>query len=921
MHDFLDDRLLYLKNTVKTTIANKFDDNVITDDENQISTLSIDGADFSSNDAPFLNDGEHTGKTNQERFEDYLSNDIKHHDWNLNVEEFEYRLSENFSVDFPTPYERTAYFNEMNSISSINIIAENTVTLEAPVGDVEFKDPWYLFTGDVQKENQNDAWISNDDPNWFTGAYNQSTGGIFLDEEYIPSQPNKPYYSVRVPVSQQIQINNRQHTFSLYEWTGDVGASIVNPNNRETPIVFNAANSTITAILKGTNLSDDTKAYDNNSQRKFVRTGSGDLHSVYTSLGALWYERSTDEGGTWEIMNSGRRINSEKPKGVSIDYLPGTDVVLITYQRQISSGSQVVIDVFIDGEPRTPINYRYSVTSFNHPASEYDDINIEPVIALAEERDFLVVYKMPAFLPINGNSPATLSGLFYSYGWLNPLLTYQLAWYTNDVHITNTGTNSVHPSIAGQFVTGGQEHNYFHLAYENNSSIYYWEASGQSGTGSLSQTNPVNISSGYGFTQNYDPSIIAMGSGARVCWTGYRKIFQDEEQYKLDEAQAGGGTPQYKVVFRDPNNPSRAWQFGSNVSSPNFNKQNDNTYYAFAWSENLSQIKFADNSLSTVRTIDNVTGQKPQMSNGPDKNNMYCMSYEYNSGVPYYFTMSDDLGSYYQLPKTNYFAFTSGREGILSIDGAEFYFSLGDIQVDGQPIDFIEIADSVSVNNLSTLNEYMVTDPINISDNSDFIYSVQYGINDSLSASQAILEDMLINFKVMLIDNSTGEIIGIHDDVTYDSENIYQYNNISYRVNTEGIGNRSVRLKLLVEDNFTPVYSLSKIYSDESVLGKTTLKEINYQGSGVITTYDLSQNYPNPFNPSTIIKYQIPASGNVTLKIYDILGREVTTLIEEFKTEGRYEVNFNASSLASDVYLYRLNVNDYVDVKKMILLK
>lgn len=71
----------------------------------------------------------------------------------------------------------------------------------------------------------------------------------------------------------------------------------------------------------------------------------------------------------------------------------------------------------------------------------------------------------------------------------------------------------------------------------------------------------------------------------------------------------------------------------------------------------------------------------------------------------------------------------------------------------------------------------------------------------------------------------------------------------------------------------------------------------------------------------TNLKYQIPQNGFVTLKVYDILGKEVATLVNVEKTSGRYEVNFNASSLASGVYLYRLNVNDYVNVKKMLLLK
>jgi hypothetical protein len=86
-------------------------------------------------------------------------------------------------------------------------------------------------------------------------------------------------------------------------------------------------------------------------------------------------------------------------------------------------------------------------------------------------------------------------------------------------------------------------------------------------------------------------------------------------------------------------------------------------------------------------------------------------------------------------------------------------------------------------------------------------------------------------------------------------------------------------------------------------------------------SYELSQNYPNPFNPNTTIKFEIPKDGLVTLKIYDILGAEVATLVNEEKSVGRYEVNFNASSLASGVYLYRIQVNDFVNTKKMILMK
>ncbi|PIP76328.1 MAG: hypothetical protein COW85_14815 [Ignavibacteria bacterium CG22_combo_CG10-13_8_21_14_all_37_15] len=99
-----------------------------------------------------------------------------------------------------------------------------------------------------------------------------------------------------------------------------------------------------------------------------------------------------------------------------------------------------------------------------------------------------------------------------------------------------------------------------------------------------------------------------------------------------------------------------------------------------------------------------------------------------------------------------------------------------------------------------------------------------------------------------------------------------------------------------------------------SAIEKGELKKID-------ESFYLYQNYPNPFNPSTTITYQLPKNGNVTLKIFDILGNEVKTLVNEQKEMGRYTVHFDASSLASGMYIYRLRANDYTSTKKMLLLK
>jgi hypothetical protein len=85
--------------------------------------------------------------------------------------------------------------------------------------------------------------------------------------------------------------------------------------------------------------------------------------------------------------------------------------------------------------------------------------------------------------------------------------------------------------------------------------------------------------------------------------------------------------------------------------------------------------------------------------------------------------------------------------------------------------------------------------------------------------------------------------------------------------------------------------------------------------------FTLMQNYPNPFNPTTTIKYQIPELSFITLKIYDVLGNEITTLVDEEKSAGNYGVNFSASSLTSGIYCYQIKAGEFTETRKMLMLK
>ena len=138
-----------------------------------------------------------------------------------------------------------------------------------------------------------------------------------------------------------------------------------------------------------------------------------------------------------------------------------------------------------------------------------------------------------------------------------------------------------------------------------------------------------------------------------------------------------------------------------------------------------------------------------------------------------------------------------------------------------------------------------------------------------------------------------------------------------------------------VEGHGTTTEETSYSFIDENLKAgnyQYRLKQIDYDGSfefsnivevEILTPIQflLEQNYPNPFNPSTTIEYSIPESGNVKLQVYNSLGEELVTLVNDYKEAGNYKINFNASDLSSGIYYYRLASNSFNEIKKMILLK
>ncbi len=136
-------------------------------------------------------------------------------------------------------------------------------------------------------------------------------------------------------------------------------------------------------------------------------------------------------------------------------------------------------------------------------------------------------------------------------------------------------------------------------------------------------------------------------------------------------------------------------------------------------------------------------------------------------------------------------------------------------------------------------------------------------------------------------------------------------------------------------DNWLKIAQFTESYQDFSILNNGVLLYLSnsnlYYSAGGLTqintntnqavNFSLSQNYPNPFNPSTTIQYQIPKQSHVSIKVFDMSGKEIATLVDEVKSSGIYKQNFNASSFSSGVYFYTLNTGDFTETRKMILVK
>jgi len=178
-------------------------------------------------------------------------------------------------------------------------------------------------------------------------------------------------------------------------------------------------------------------------------------------------------------------------------------------------------------------------------------------------------------------------------------------------------------------------------------------------------------------------------------------------------------------------------------------------------------------------------------------------------------------------------------------------------------------------------------------------------------SSEIINDDFLIiRYNA---DGSLDSTFGDDGIVTTDMQNSYDHSS-SVVLKTDG--------RIVVAGNTRTKYSsFDNHFAVVRYMGSSGPVSVDVEDEILTKEFVLSQNYPNPFNPNTKINYSIPKTGFVILKIYDVLGNEITTLVNEEQSTGNYEIQFNGSNISSGVYFYRMQIEGFTDTKKFILIR
>ncbi|MCL4511124.1 MAG: T9SS type A sorting domain-containing protein [Bacteroidetes bacterium] len=846
------------------------------------------------------------GGSNQDRFTNVNSVPLaKHNNWD--AVNSSYLLNNSFTVNGTPGETETAYFLPLNpvTLTASSIDGANISSLQ-----LQLNDPWYFNSNGSQGNNFTQAAIPiTQTSSPMTGAYNQGTGGVFTNQGDYPYW-DQPHYTVGFP-PQSISLGGTNHALYLVNWTAS-GANIQNSTANQTGVEFTSSSATITAKVKGNLISSVSSATSSNSQRKIVRDSNGTYHLVYESAGDIWYTESTD-GTNWsaEQLVSDGTGQSSNPS-VAVDR---NGNVIVAYEETINSNET-------DAKMRIKTSAGWSTEKF--VGSAYGP-NFGPP---------------PPLTPVVAAAYSSKADEdFYTFVWCNSGLYVRIYNLQNGVfgstYSLGTSSSAVVPSITRDYNNNTAAT--FYVAYKDGDAIYYKPIL-VSGENSLSMGSAENVSSGDGLSDHQNPVIVCDDNVTTVAYDAYTGValesrdivvrqrgfsswgsftyFEKADYYIRPSLATYSGTTNLSIAFQNDYGTSSSIykaEYTSGSWSDFLPATGSGEYPSLSLgnapgTEKLTYTTGSSSPFAVYLTTESISGAPPAANPL-----LLSKAGEVNTPrMPDRGSNSSSLNPDFQPTERLIAHFDSGD---VIIDFRSLSMQSGTVQ---QSVQFQNIPDTVGFQSNSQLLNSLRTGDIGLGAGSVAAYRV-------VSRLKNLTRSQVKTFAVDMVayDAASGKQMAKWQLLSAGNQSAPVLED-SGTVDMRMLAASNVYLRLNVSDTTGCKLYLGKVYSPggNSILAKSVQLNGAQTATLVPADFGLFQNYPNPFNPTTTISYGLPKDSYVTLKVYDMLGREVMALVEGNQQAGYHYATFDATSqLPSGVYFYRLTAGKYTSVKKLMLVK
>ncbi|MGA7161799.1 MAG: T9SS type A sorting domain-containing protein [Bacteroidota bacterium] len=807
---------------------------------------------------------------NVDRFPNYQSSGItyKHNNWRNVASDDSLNRMVFLTSD---KNQQFANFNPLYAAILCNSL-DGTVVTGTSGGYIPFVDPWYVDANG----NQTGQSVNITSGSFPTGAYSQSSGGVFLNQDY--NIAGNPHYSVQAPVSQPI--NNLTAFFGGWSASPSSYVTFQNATSPTTALVFNSAGATVTA----------------NYIYSVVASNATLEAGTYSFAGSL-----TINSGATLTLTSGTTLNF--PAGANL-VVNGTLVANgVTFNfTQYYSYSGITINA--DGSSLTnctisgadqPLSFTNvntatvnSCTINNSLFSSSQAINvsnstpdIENVQIIGQSGSWNGVrYTNGGGGTLNGTTIQNLgagNGIVIQ-GNPNPTIS--------DCSIDNNyfyGIISIGPTTGVPLITGndfnsngthGSTKQYFNLYFEN----YSW-GTVQSNyiTGSL-----VGVGSYYG-------SSVTAGSGQK----GWNTIVWND----------------YNIICRSTGSSMGFGSYSGRYYSGTCNTIYGGTYDAYA------------DEGATIIAEYNWWNEYP-----PDASKITTSTVDYSN---YLVTQGDCPGGGGDVIVQGGSSLSSGLDS--SGSASQLYQRATNAFLNKNYSTSTVLCRLVLKRNASVLEKQQalvrLLSVFLQSGDTTIVADLKSHIIGSDSVSETA-EELLA--KAYVATGKTSNAVSLANDLISKNPgteiekqallllaSLRAYDKSAESISARALKDVKERFGSSLDQGLMAALTTASDVANSSA-NKEAVQKTKVEAA--VKEYGIG-NYPNPFNPATTISYQIPKDGRVTIKIFDAIGREVTTLVDEFKPAGRYTVQFNASRLSSGIYFYSIRSGDYNAVKKMSLIK